>query len=66
MVEVEPVLCLFCREVTASPELVLKHCKDDHLCDLITWVKQQALPTEDVVRLVNYVRREVLSEGAKR
>ena len=54
----EVVTCLFCEE-GSIPEEILRHCSNVHKCDLIGWVKRNRLPTEEIIKMINFTRATV-------
>ncbi|OQV22606.1 Protein arginine N-methyltransferase 3 [Hypsibius exemplaris] len=53
----DPVCCFFCNRDADLPDVILEHCKSEHGCDLAAWVKKRLLPTEDIVKMVNFIRK---------
>lgn len=53
---VDNVLCFFCSE-ESSPKDMLSHCVSRHNIDLSALVKTYRLPTEEIIKMVNYIRK---------
>lgn len=54
-------VCLFCGEVSASPELVFEHCAHDHGFSIKAMVQHCRLDCFGYIKMVNYVRRHKAS-----
>ncbi|CAN7994263.1 unnamed protein product [Ixodes pacificus] len=49
-------LCLFCSKLCKSPELVFKHCSEDHDFCISSLVAKLGLDCFSFIKMINYIR----------
>ncbi|CAN7994856.1 unnamed protein product [Ixodes hexagonus] len=60
-------LCLFCSKVCKSPELVFKHCSQDHDFCISALVVKLGLDCFSFIKMINYIRsKDVTPEALQR
>lgn len=65
--EPEETLCLFCSKVCESPQLVFKHCSQEHNFCVRSFVTKLGLDCFSFIKMVNYIRsKDVTPEALQR
>ncbi|KAI9289583.1 S-adenosyl-L-methionine-dependent methyltransferase [Umbelopsis sp. AD052] len=59
--EQEEMKCLFCPSTFGSASDVFRHCQDAHNFDFVKTRHQHALDFYQCIRLINYIRKEVMN-----
>uniref|UniRef100_V5HDN6 type I protein arginine methyltransferase n=1 Tax=Ixodes ricinus TaxID=34613 RepID=V5HDN6_IXORI len=60
-------LCLFCSKLCKSPELVFKHCSEDHNFCISSLVAKLGLDCFSFIKMINYIRsKDITVEGLQR
>eukprot|EP00123_Amoebidium_parasiticum_P014943 comp22713_c0_seq1/m.35271 comp22713_c0_seq1/g.35271 ORF comp22713_c0_seq1/g.35271 comp22713_c0_seq1/m.35271 type:complete len:530 (-) comp22713_c0_seq1:880-2469(-) len=61
----EATRCLLCPQTLSSAQLALKHCVDAHQFDFVAYVRSKRLDFYQIIKLVNYLRKNTTSDGTK-
>lgn len=58
--DAESVQCLFCSEIRSSAASIFNHCLEQHSFDFVKLRRDHQLEFYDCLRLINFIRSEVL------